>query len=429
MATLRMVLSSVITSRLRHSTASASHLRRRIVASSMPMPPASAGCRPVEPGEPPGDGTAKGDHSETQLFRSWARMAVPCGTGARWTAMSSRTLVLASASPARLRLLRDAGLSPGGRERGRRGRGRRAPDHRAGGRAGRAQGRGRGRPARGGGRPGRGVRLAARASTAWPTASPSTGPTPCAGGGRMRGRAGTLLTGHCVIDAATGAAASGVASDTVVRFGAPTDAEVDAYVATGEPLAVAGAFTLDGRSAPFVDGHRRRPRQRDRRCRCPCCAGCWPSSTWRSSTCGPEDRTARRRPAGRARADGRASPTPPSAACAASYGAGPLRERDGHGPGPRRGQRHAPRAWSPSADDETCRSVQLYGVDPDVMGRGRAPAGRRGRRRPRRPQLRLPGGQGHPQGRRRGAAACTGCCSASIVRAAVRGRRARCRSR
>ena len=33
-----------------------------------------------------------------------------------------------------------------------------------------------------------------------------------------------------------------------------TDAEVDAYVATGEPLAVAGSFTLDGRSAPFIDG-------------------------------------------------------------------------------------------------------------------------------------------------------------------------------
>jgi septum formation protein len=69
----------------------------------------------------------------------------------------------------------------------------------------------------------------------------------------MRGRCGTLRTGHCVIDAASGAEASGVAA-TVVRFGTPTDAEVDAYVASGEPLRVAGAFTLDGRSAPFVDG-------------------------------------------------------------------------------------------------------------------------------------------------------------------------------
>jgi septum formation protein len=62
-----------------------------------------------------------------------------------------------------------------------------------------------------------------------------------------------LHTGHCVVDTATGASASGVCS-TVVRFGTPSDAEVAAYVATGEPLQVAGAFTLDGRSAPFVAG-------------------------------------------------------------------------------------------------------------------------------------------------------------------------------
>jgi septum formation protein len=41
---------------------------------------------------------------------------------------------------------------------------------------------------------------------------------------------------------------------TTVRFGTPDDAEVAAYVASGEPLHVAGAFTLDGRSAPFVEG-------------------------------------------------------------------------------------------------------------------------------------------------------------------------------
>lgn len=69
----------------------------------------------------------------------------------------------------------------------------------------------------------------------------------------MRGGEGRLATGHCVIDAASGAEARAVAS-TVVRFGCPTDAEIDAYVATGEPLAVAGAFTLDGLSAPFIDG-------------------------------------------------------------------------------------------------------------------------------------------------------------------------------
>ncbi|MFD9129865.1 nucleoside triphosphate pyrophosphatase [Kitasatospora sp. NPDC059571] len=69
----------------------------------------------------------------------------------------------------------------------------------------------------------------------------------------MRGRAGVLRTGHCVIDTATGREASATAS-TTVRFGTPDDAEVAAYIASGEPLHVAGAFTLDGRSAPFVDG-------------------------------------------------------------------------------------------------------------------------------------------------------------------------------
>ncbi|NYV78489.1 nucleoside triphosphate pyrophosphatase [Streptomyces sp. UH6] len=69
----------------------------------------------------------------------------------------------------------------------------------------------------------------------------------------MRGRAGVLQTGHCVYDTTTGRYASGTAS-TVVRFGDPTDEEIAAYVATGEPLHVAGAFTLDGRSAPFVEG-------------------------------------------------------------------------------------------------------------------------------------------------------------------------------
>jgi septum formation protein len=70
---------------------------------------------------------------------------------------------------------------------------------------------------------------------------------------RMRGGKGTLLTGHCVIDTATNRTASDVAA-TVVRFGTTTDAELDAYLATGEALQVAGAFTLDGRSAPFIDG-------------------------------------------------------------------------------------------------------------------------------------------------------------------------------
>lgn len=69
----------------------------------------------------------------------------------------------------------------------------------------------------------------------------------------MRGREGVLRTGHCVIDTGSGERASATAS-TVVRFGTPDDEEIAAYVATGEPLHVAGAFTLDGRSAPFVEG-------------------------------------------------------------------------------------------------------------------------------------------------------------------------------
>jgi len=68
-----------------------------------------------------------------------------------------------------------------------------------------------------------------------------------------RGHEGVLYTGHSVVDTRTGRRAAGVAT-TVVRFGEATDDELAAYVASGEPLAVAGGFTLDGRSSPFVDG-------------------------------------------------------------------------------------------------------------------------------------------------------------------------------
>jgi septum formation protein len=70
---------------------------------------------------------------------------------------------------------------------------------------------------------------------------------------RMRGKSGVLLTGHCVADAATGRSVDDVA-DTVVRFGEPSDDEIRAYVASGEPLRLAGAFSIDGRAAPFIDG-------------------------------------------------------------------------------------------------------------------------------------------------------------------------------
>lgn len=68
---------------------------------------------------------------------------------------------------------------------------------------------------------------------------------------RMAGRSGTLYTGHCVIHG--GRTATGVTA-TTIRFGTPTEAELEAYVATGEPLSLAGSFSIDGRSAPFVDG-------------------------------------------------------------------------------------------------------------------------------------------------------------------------------
>ena len=69
----------------------------------------------------------------------------------------------------------------------------------------------------------------------------------------QRDRHGTLMTGQCVIDTVTGNRVTSV-GETLVRFGHLSDAEIDAYVATGEPLEVAGSFTLDGFSAPFVEG-------------------------------------------------------------------------------------------------------------------------------------------------------------------------------
>jgi septum formation protein len=70
---------------------------------------------------------------------------------------------------------------------------------------------------------------------------------------RLRGQSAVLRTGHCVVDTDSGRSAADVAA-TEVRFGTFTDAELDAYLVTGEALRVAGSFTLDGRSAPFVDG-------------------------------------------------------------------------------------------------------------------------------------------------------------------------------
>ncbi len=67
----------------------------------------------------------------------------------------------------------------------------------------------------------------------------------------MRGRSGVLRTGHCLIDTATGRQAQELVS-TTVTMGDADDDEIDDYIASGEPLQVAGGFTLDGRGAPFI---------------------------------------------------------------------------------------------------------------------------------------------------------------------------------
>lgn len=81
---------------------------------------------------------------------------------------------------------------------------------------------------------------------------------------RMRGRSGVLHTGHCLVRPGNlgrpGRASerscrtAAETASTVVRFAEPSDAEIEAYVATGEPLSVAGAFTIDGLGGAFVQG-------------------------------------------------------------------------------------------------------------------------------------------------------------------------------
>lgn len=75
----------------------------------------------------------------------------------------------------------------------------------------------------------------------------------------MRGRAAVLHTGHWLVDGRDGhdgsgasRAEDGATASTVVHFADVSDAEIAAYVATGEPLHVAGAFTIDGLAGPFI---------------------------------------------------------------------------------------------------------------------------------------------------------------------------------
>jgi septum formation protein len=71
----------------------------------------------------------------------------------------------------------------------------------------------------------------------------------------MRGRSGRLYTGHWLIDNRISTPmppATGHASNTTVHFADLTDGEILAYVGTGEPLQVAGAFTIDGLGGAFI---------------------------------------------------------------------------------------------------------------------------------------------------------------------------------
>ena len=68
----------------------------------------------------------------------------------------------------------------------------------------------------------------------------------------MRGKSGVLHTGHHLTGLVSGRQAEAVGT-TVVHFADVSDAEIEAYVASGEPLQVAGSFTIDGRGGAFVE--------------------------------------------------------------------------------------------------------------------------------------------------------------------------------
>ena len=67
----------------------------------------------------------------------------------------------------------------------------------------------------------------------------------------LSGKSGFLHTGHCILDTERGLEVADIAT-TKVNFSELTDQEIDDYVASGEPLQVAGGFTLDGLSSAFI---------------------------------------------------------------------------------------------------------------------------------------------------------------------------------
>ncbi|WP_347348783.1 Maf family protein [Nigerium sp.] len=84
-----------------------------------------------------------------------------------------------------------------------------------------------------------------------PLGKPGTPDAAVAAWRALRGRSGVLYTGHHVV---AGARRATEVAATTVHFADVTDAEIDAYVASGEPLRVAGAFTIDGLGGAFVTG-------------------------------------------------------------------------------------------------------------------------------------------------------------------------------
>jgi septum formation protein len=73
---------------------------------------------------------------------------------------------------------------------------------------------------------------------------------------RVAGKSGVLITGHTVLRVSGGdiVGRASAAASTTVRFGTPSEEELEAYIATGEPLHVAGGFTIDGLGGWFIEG-------------------------------------------------------------------------------------------------------------------------------------------------------------------------------